>query len=257
MDAAIDKVSQLKEFSIDDDALWQRCLHLPQGLLNLRGECPRVGVRLFGDRKHNARHAVDRAVTSLCLRPDGHPRHLLEEHRPHVAGLHGHLSKIFQHRCRIGAQAAQNPDGPLALPLDRKAAAGVDVAFGECPLHVLKRHAVFQEGHWLDLDLILLAFSTLHKHLSHARNFFQTRPHHPVGERSQINLLGTLLRGYCLGIWLLRCVAARWLCAGPAAHAGDHDLSHDRRSGRHLWANALGQRAGERGKAFLHRLSRG
>ena len=39
-----------------------------------------------------------------------------------------------------------------------------------------------------------------------------------------------------------------------AKHAGDHDLAHDRGSGRHLWSDALREHSGDGGEPLLHRL---
>ena len=142
-------------------------------------------MRLFGNREDHRWQAVDRAVAPLELRAFHHLGNLLKEDRPLFSHDQRHFAEVGKHLGRVGSQPPQHPNRPLLLTLDRKPAAGVDVARPQSCLDHRQRHAIFQQGGRIDLNLVLLAIASLDEDLCDAGNFQQPPPDDPVSGRPQ------------------------------------------------------------------------
>ena len=227
-DAQIDEGLLLIQLRIDLNIVGERWTQLFDRLRDGIGQPPRVGAGLLGDHEHDGGNAIDGRVAPLDLRRLGHAGHLPEHHRPVAGGLDDHRRQIT-HRL----DPAERSHEQFVAPLVQVAAGGVGIARLYGRLHLREADAILQEQRRIDEHLELLPSAPHRDDLRDAGDRQQPLPHHPVGQRADLDRR----RGPRL-----------------AVHPHMHDLPHDRRDRGELRPNALGHAIEGHGDLLGHDL---
>ena len=211
-DAQVDERLLLVEPRIETDVGRERGPQFLQCPGDIVGESSRVGAGLLGDHQNHRRPAVDGRIAALDLGRLLHPGHLPKDDRPPTRRLDDH-----RHEIAHALDPAERTDQELVAPLVEIAAGGVGIAGLHRGLHLPERESILEQRFRVHEHLKLLPAAPHRHDLSHAGNGEQPLPHHPVGQRSDLDRRR--------GVVFTR-------------DANMHHLPHDRGNGAQLRADA-------------------